>query len=142
MSLSGTKICGGGRRIWAAFGGGTRLEWKQRREILREMLPIIVFKESFSVSDTTCSVCLGDYQAEDRLQKIPVYKDVFHVECIDHWVSTHTTRPLYCLFLFASSPSEPEGTNGTIPTNAKTSNTSSLDIEYRGHSPTNPDLTQ
>ncbi|PWA47681.1 Zinc finger, RING/FYVE/PHD-type [Artemisia annua] len=109
---------------------------------LREMLPVIVFKESFSVSDTICSVCLGDYQAEDRLQQIPVCKHVFHVECIDHWLSTHTTCPLCRLSLLASSPTEPEVTNDTIPTNAETGNTSSLDVENCGHSPTNPEVTQ
>ncbi|OVA01076.1 zinc finger protein [Macleaya cordata] len=66
---------------------------------LREMLPIIVFKESFSVRDTQCSVCLADYQADDKLQQIPACRHTFHMECIDHWLSTHTTCPLCRLSL-------------------------------------------
>ncbi|KAJ4964718.1 hypothetical protein NE237_016567 [Protea cynaroides] len=69
----------------------------------REMLPIIVFKESFSVKDTQCSVCLGDYVAEDKLQQIPACGHTFHMGCIDHWLATHTTCPL-CRFSLVPSP--------------------------------------
>lgn len=61
---------------------------------LREMLPVIVYKESFSVNDSQCSVCLGDYEAEDRLQQVPACGHTFHMGCIDHWLATHTTCPL------------------------------------------------
>ncbi|ESW05858.1 hypothetical protein PHAVU_011G215400 [Phaseolus vulgaris] len=63
----------------------------------REMLPVIVYKESFSVKDTQCSVCLLDYQSEDRLQQIPACGHTFHMGCIDLWLATHTTCPL-CRF--------------------------------------------
>ncbi|KAK9110850.1 hypothetical protein Sjap_018910 [Stephania japonica] len=69
-----------------------------KREV-REMLPIIVFKETFSITDTQCSVCLGDYQAEDKLQQIPACGHTFHMNCIDHWLATHTTCPLCRLSL-------------------------------------------
>lgn len=89
---------------------------------VREMLPIIVFKESFSVSDTQCSVCLADYQAEDRLQQIPACGHTFHMDCIDHWLATHTTCPLCRLSLTAAArtPAEPltilvETPHGTSP---------------------------
>ncbi|KAL3737031.1 hypothetical protein ACJRO7_025885 [Eucalyptus globulus] len=61
---------------------------------LREMLPVIVYKESFSVNDSQCSVCLGDYESEDRLQQVPACGHTFHMGCIDHWLATHTTCPL------------------------------------------------
>ncbi|TKY68221.1 RING-H2 finger protein ATL7 [Spatholobus suberectus] len=64
---------------------------------LREMLPVIVYRESFSVKDTQCSVCLLDYQPEDRLQQIPACGHTFHMSCIDLWLATHTTCPL-CRF--------------------------------------------
>lgn len=41
-----------------------------------------------------CSVCLGDYQADDRLQQIPGCGHTFHMDCIDLWLATHTTCPL------------------------------------------------
>ncbi|CAI9291829.1 unnamed protein product [Lactuca saligna] len=109
---------------------------------LREMLPIIVFKESFSVTDTLCSVCLGDYQADDRLQQIPVCKHVFHVECIDHWLSTHTTCPLCRLSLLASSPPVAETANDTSSTTAENSSDAdaSLQIDNCGQSSADVEL--
>lgn len=41
-----------------------------------------------------CSVCLGDYEAEEKLQQIPACGHTFHMDCIDHWLSTHATCPL------------------------------------------------
>ncbi|XVF63483.1 hypothetical protein PTKIN_Ptkin09bG0090200 [Pterospermum kingtungense] len=69
---------------------------------VREMLPIIIYKETFSIRDTQCSVCLGDYQAEDKLQQIPACGHTFHMDCIDHWLSNHTTCPLCRLSVLAS----------------------------------------
>lgn len=78
---------------------------------LREMLPIVVYKESFSVRDTQCSVCLGDYEAEDRLQQIPACGHTFHIDCIDNWLATHTTCPLCRLSLLSSAKSPTELSN-------------------------------
>lgn len=61
---------------------------------VREMLPVVVFKESFLIRETQCSVCLGDYQSDERLQRIPPCGHTFHVDCIDHWLATNTTCPL------------------------------------------------
>ncbi|KAL8244355.1 hypothetical protein R6Q59_010613 [Mikania micrantha] len=137
---------------------------------LRELLPVIVFKESFSVTDTMsllkqnlypfwvevrfvfisppdptlkrdfigCSVCLGDYQAEDRLQRLPACKHAFHVECIDNWLSTHTTCPLCRTSLLVCSPTEPQPTNDTTTTNEENSTGAPLQIENCGQSSVDP----
>lgn len=55
------------------------------------------------VCDGRCSVCLGDYQAEDRLQHIPACGHTFHMDCIDLWLATHTTCPLCRKSLLAST---------------------------------------
>ncbi|KAK8482317.1 hypothetical protein V6N11_047012 [Hibiscus sabdariffa] len=49
-----------------------------------------------------CSVCLGDYQADDKLQQIPACGHTFHMDCIDHWLAYHTTCPLCRLSVLAS----------------------------------------
>ncbi|XVE70300.1 hypothetical protein DITRI_Ditri10aG0061300 [Diplodiscus trichospermus] len=69
---------------------------------VREMLPIIIYKETFSIRDTQCSVCLGEYQSEDKLQQIPACGHTFHMDCIDHWLANHTTCPLCRLSVLAS----------------------------------------
>ncbi|KAF3658966.1 RING-H2 finger protein ATL7 [Capsicum annuum] len=78
----------------------SRCEMGLKKEV-REMLPIIVFKESFSVKETQCSVCLGDYQTDDKLQQIPACGHTFHMDCIDHWLAAHNTCPLCRLSILA-----------------------------------------
>lgn len=80
----------------------SRAELGLKKEV-REMLPIIIYNKSFSIKDTLCCVCLGDYQAEDRLQQIPACGHTFHMECIDHWLANHSTCPLCRLSVIASS---------------------------------------
>lgn len=85
----------------------SRAELGLKKEV-RELLPVIVFKESFSVKDPQCSVCLGDYQAEERLQQIPACGHTFHMDCIDHWLATHSTCPLcrQSLLVSGKAPSQ------------------------------------
>ncbi|XP_020879231.1 RING-H2 finger protein ATL7-like [Arabidopsis lyrata subsp. lyrata] len=66
---------------------------------IREMLPVVIYKESFTVKDSQCSVCLADYQAEEKLQQMPACGHTFHMECIDRWLTSHTTCPLCRLSL-------------------------------------------
>ncbi|OMO77627.1 Zinc finger, RING-type, partial [Corchorus olitorius] len=75
---------------------------------VREMLPIIIYKETFSIKDSQCSVCLGEYQAEDKLQQIPACGHTFHMDCIDHWLANHTTCPLCRLSVLASPKASDE----------------------------------
>ncbi|XP_062223080.1 RING-H2 finger protein ATL58-like [Phragmites australis] len=74
-------------------GDNPRLECGLKKE-MREMLPVVIFKESFLIRETQCSVCLADYQRDERLQRIPPCGHTFHIDCIDHWLSTNTTCPL------------------------------------------------
>ncbi|KAM0880797.1 hypothetical protein ACQ4PT_033338 [Festuca glaucescens] len=74
-------------------GDNPRLECGIKKEV-REMLPVVVFKESFLIRETQCSVCLADYQPEEQLQRIPPCGHTFHIDCIDHWLSKNTTCPL------------------------------------------------
>ena len=41
-----------------------------------------------------CAVCLGEYQLNEKLQQLPVCKHSFHLQCIDEWLSKHTTCPI------------------------------------------------
>ncbi|XP_010455416.1 PREDICTED: RING-H2 finger protein ATL7-like [Camelina sativa] len=80
---------------------------------VREMLPVVIYKESFSVKDSQCSVCLGDYQANEKLQQMPSCGHTFHMECIDIWLTSHATCPLCRLSLIQKpsldkSPQGPE----------------------------------
>lgn len=55
-----------------------------------------------------CSVCLGDYQSDERLHRIPSCGHTFHIDCIDHWLTTHTTCPL-CRVSLLPATKAPDG---------------------------------
>lgn len=59
-----------------------------------------------------CSICLGDYKANDRLQQIPMCGHTFHMDCINHWLTNNTTCPLCRVSLLPASKaaSDPVGT--------------------------------
>ena len=41
-----------------------------------------------------CTVCLGDYQLNEKLLQLPTCGHSFHVECIDEWLSKNITCPI------------------------------------------------
>lgn len=69
---------------------------------------ILLFSHETPCFVCRCSVCLADYQAEDKLQRIPACGHAFHMDCIDHWLTTHTTCPLCRLSLLAPPKSSSE----------------------------------
>lgn len=38
-----------------------------------------------------CSVCLGRVQPGEKVRRLPLCKHLYHVECIDMWLASHTT---------------------------------------------------
>ncbi|XP_030453846.2 putative RING-H2 finger protein ATL21A [Syzygium oleosum] len=45
-------------------------------------------------NDTTCPICLCEYQPKEMLRSIPDCNHYFHVECIDEWLRLNATCPL------------------------------------------------
>ncbi|KMZ72577.1 RING finger family protein [Zostera marina] len=82
---------------------------------VREMLPVVVFNESFLIRETQCSVCLGDYKSDDRLKRIPPCGHTFHVECIDNWLTTNITCPLCRASLIPTVKTPPPPSTSTSP---------------------------
>ncbi|KAE8700202.1 Ring/U-Box superfamily protein, putative isoform 1 [Hibiscus syriacus] len=41
-----------------------------------------------------CPICLSEFEEKQRLKTIPLCKHVFHVECIDTWLSSHVSCPV------------------------------------------------
>ncbi|GJN38561.1 hypothetical protein PR202_gb27616 [Eleusine coracana subsp. coracana] len=44
--------------------------------------------------EETCSVCLGAFQAGETVRLLPLCLHLYHVECIDMWLASHTTCPV------------------------------------------------
>ncbi|KAK7269303.1 hypothetical protein RIF29_22026 [Crotalaria pallida] len=52
-----------------------------------------------------CAVCLNEFEDDETLRLIPKCDHVFHPECIDEWLSSHTTCPV-CRANLAPQPGE------------------------------------
>ncbi|XWS19676.1 hypothetical protein CRYUN_Cryun31cG0036000 [Craigia yunnanensis] len=62
-------------------------------------LPMFTYKLTSSQVDsddepTECSVCLGTITEESTVRLLPNCKHMFHVDCIDKWLGSHTTCPI------------------------------------------------
>ncbi|XP_062227636.1 RING-H2 finger protein ATL39-like [Phragmites australis] len=60
-------------------------------------LPELSYTESARRSGgdaAQCSVCLGTVQVGEMVRRLPMCKHLYHVECIDMWLASHTTCPL------------------------------------------------
>ena len=44
--------------------------------------------------EETCSVCLGEYEVNERVKWLPPCGHEFHEACIDLWFTNHTTCPM------------------------------------------------
>ncbi|KAL1209599.1 RING-H2 finger protein ATL7 [Cardamine amara subsp. amara] len=89
---------------------------------LREMLPIVIFGDSFTVKDPQCSVCLGDYQEGEKLQQIPACEHTFHMECIGTWLTSHITCPLCRVSLIPRVPQDQSHQTSDIVPSMENSN--------------------
>jgi hypothetical protein len=56
------------------------------------------FTSAYEVKDThkhqTCAICLGDFQAQERVTKLPCHH-AYHQQCIDQWMIQQSKCP-YC----------------------------------------------
>lgn len=43
--------------------------------------------------DSTCLICLSEYQSKETLRTIPECDHYFHADCIDEWLKVNSTCP-------------------------------------------------
>ncbi|CAH8354294.1 unnamed protein product [Eruca vesicaria subsp. sativa] len=63
---------------------------------LIDKLPVFHYKSIIGLNITSfdCSVCLCEFETEDKLRLLPKCSHAFHVDCIDTWLLSHSTCPL------------------------------------------------
>ncbi|KAF3965096.1 hypothetical protein ACB098_06G120500 [Castanea mollissima] len=64
-----------------------------------QSLPIFVFKQRDAEDGAAstvieCAVCLSMLEKEEIARLLPNCKHIFHAECIDKWLSSHSTCPI------------------------------------------------
>lgn len=59
--------------------------------------PTILLDEKLRLpnpNDTTCSICISEYQPTETLKIIPSCNHYFHAKCIDQWLNMSSTCPV------------------------------------------------
>lgn len=80
-------------------------------EAIIKSLNVCKYKKSDGfVNETECSVCLGEFENDDKLRLLPKCSHAFHVHCIDTWLHSHATCPLCRCTVVAPQLHEPETT--------------------------------
>lgn len=41
-----------------------------------------------------CAICIGNVQIGEMVRNLPACKHLFHVDCVDMWLSSHSTCPM------------------------------------------------
>ncbi|KAM7256115.1 hypothetical protein ACFE04_011856 [Oxalis oulophora] len=61
-------------------------------------LPIILFQRNpdhlVNVEEIECCICLAPFEVGDKLKVLPKCKHSFHSDCVDMWLTTHSSCPL------------------------------------------------
>ncbi|KAK8485681.1 hypothetical protein V6N11_038002 [Hibiscus sabdariffa] len=72
-----------------------------------ESFPTFLYStvKGFKIGKDTleCAVCLNEFEDHETLRLIPICSHVFHPDCIDAWLSSHSTCPV-CRANLASNP--------------------------------------
>ncbi|OIV92944.1 hypothetical protein TanjilG_20606 [Lupinus angustifolius] len=66
---------------------------------LAHLIPIHKYHKKGKVDgdeggDSTCAVCLGEFEEGQELRTLPECMHSFHVPCIDMWLYSHTSCPI------------------------------------------------
>ncbi|MCO5562735.1 hypothetical protein L7F22_016367 [Adiantum nelumboides] len=58
-------------------------------------LPLIAYSSKKKRGNNVeCVVCLTEFEEQEPLRQLPICKHVFHQDCIDMWLFSHSTCPL------------------------------------------------
>ncbi|CAH2058383.1 unnamed protein product [Thlaspi arvense] len=77
-------------------------------------LPTFIVGVNGDVVATECAVCLSLLEEKDAARMLPNCKHVFHVTCVDTWLTTHSTCPICRTEVEPSQRLEPEPREGPV----------------------------
>ncbi|XP_039022396.1 E3 ubiquitin-protein ligase ATL6-like isoform X3 [Hibiscus syriacus] len=85
-------------------GPGRSMRGRGLEAAVIETLPVMVYSEvkdhKIGKGALECAVCLNEFEDDETLRLIPKCDHVFHTECIDAWLASHTTCPVVELISF------------------------------------------
>ncbi|KAE8712170.1 putative excision repair cross-complementing 1 ercc1 [Hibiscus syriacus] len=117
-----------------------------------ETFPTMVYSEvrvhKIGNGALECAVCLNEFEDDETLRLIPKCDHVFHPECIDAWLASHTTCPV-CRANLApqagdpvSQPTESDNTATEMDLEAQNEGGDSETVEERRRNANNVDCDE
>ncbi|XP_068637860.1 E3 ubiquitin-protein ligase ATL6-like [Aristolochia californica] len=95
---TGDSSPAGGGVSQAGRGGRSRRAARGLDPVVIETFPIfeysVVKNLKLGKSTLECAVCLSEFDDGETLRLLPKCSHVFHPDCIDAWLSNHTTCPV------------------------------------------------
>ncbi|GMI78446.1 Arabidopsis Toxicos en Levadura 11 [Hibiscus trionum] len=113
---------GGNRDVDGAvnFGQRSRRLIRGLDPLVIESFPTFVYStvKGFKIGKGTleCAVCLNEFEDDETLRMIPTCSHVFHRDCIDAWLSSHSTCPV-CRANLVPNPVETTTCAATVQVN-------------------------
>ncbi|GMI65328.1 Arabidopsis toxicos en levadura 6 [Hibiscus trionum] len=106
-----SDVNGTRRGIRSLNGGpGRSMRGRGLEAAVIETFPIMVYSEvkdhKIGKGALECAVCLNEFEDDETLRLIPKCDHVFHPECIDAWLASHTTCPV-CRANLIPQPGDP-----------------------------------
>ncbi|KAG2244003.1 hypothetical protein Bca52824_094138 [Brassica carinata] len=89
--------------------------------VIASLPTFVVGVNGDDVSATECAVCLTLLEEKDMARMLPNCKHVFHVTCVDTWLTTHSTCPICRTEVEPSQRLEPEPREGPVGDGASSS---------------------
>ena len=102
--------------VWNQAGGNRAAHPGCPRAII-DAIPQLAFTQAdwnaskWAGEDPSCSVCIDQFEEGEIIKTMPTCQHVFHKDCIDEWLSQHSTCPNCRASLLPApgSPSPPPG---------------------------------
>lgn len=79
------------------------------------------------IESADCSVCLSEFQEDERLRLLPKCSHAFHIDCIDMWLRSHKNCPLCRAPIVRESIPEAEEESVLVNNSNNNNNSGSLE---------------
>ncbi|CAH8385383.1 unnamed protein product [Eruca vesicaria subsp. sativa] len=100
-------------------------------KVIIASLPTFVVNGGDDVSTTECAVCLSSFEEKDTARMLPNCKHVFHVTCVDTWLTSCSTCPICRTEVEPSQGLLPEPREGPNGVGASSSDNKSSGASFR-----------
>nr|XP_043635119.1 RING-H2 finger protein ATL66 [Erigeron canadensis] len=60
--------------------------------------------DSETASEAECCICLGVFEEGEKVKVLPICCHAYHCECVDKWLTTHSSCPICRAALLVDSP--------------------------------------